>query len=180
MIKKNLFITILLLVFFVGFLFFYHVQKSFFIGSNKICFTESENNKTERFINLYYYIDGKCKIEKTAIFYNNKNITENVKTVLESWLKVAYEEKFLNKKIGLQIASLSNDNTELYISFNSNLLSVDWSIYRKLTCIESLLKTLQNFFDSIHKVNFLVLHESMPDDHLDFSVSWPIGGFIEK
>jgi len=81
--------------------------------------------------------------------------------------------------VSLQNVLISIDETEVYISFDRNLLNEENSTKEKLMLIESLLKTLRDNEITVQQVHLLVHHQEMLDSHLDFSHAWPIIGFLK-
>ena len=80
----------------------------------------------------------------------------------------------------MEAASLSESGQDVFLSFDQIPFLRDWSIFNKLSFVESLLKTIYKANLGIQKITFLVDHQVMEDDHLDFSKSWPVDGFLEN
>ena len=130
-------------------------------------------------VNLYYYKDEKFYTEAiNTVWFTSK--PENLKHLINNWLSFLHDERILNKKVYLESASLSESGQELFLSFDQIPFIRDWSIFNKLCLIESLLKTINKVNLGIQKVVFLVDHQVMEDDHLDFSQGWPVDGFLEE
>ena len=129
-------------------------------------------------INLYYYKDEKFNTESiNTVWFTSKS--ENLKHIINNWLSFLHDERILNKKVYLESASLSESEQDVFLSFDQVPFLRDWSIFNKLCLIESLLKTINKVNLGVQKIIFLVDHQVMEDDHLDFSQSWPVDGFLE-
>jgi len=66
----------------------------------------------------------------------------------------------------------------VYLSFDHNIFAKEETIFKKWMLIEGLLKTLAFNGIAISYVQFLVQHQQLHDAHLDFSLAWPIQGFM--
>ena len=89
------------------------------------------------------------------------------------------EERILEKRVYVDSVALSKDN-QIFFSFDCNPLEKEWSIFKKWNFIESILKTISYADLKFRGVNFLVNHQILEDDHLDFSVEWPLEGFLQQ
>ena len=65
-----------------------------------------------------------------------------------------------------------------YLSFDRTILNKEETIFKKWMLIEGLLKTIASTNLSITQIQFLVQHQQLQDIHIDFSIPWPIHGFI--
>ena len=91
---------------------------------------------------------------------------------------MADDERIVTKKTVLQSALLSQSGTA-YISFDHNVLSKEDPIFKKWMIIEGLLKTIHTNEIPIQQVQFLIQHQQLNDPLLDFSLPWPIHGFMK-
>ena len=142
---------------------------------------------TKKTLNIYYWDNQRWNSEATDTLSSN-NSTKDLKHLVSSWLNLLSEEKILCQKPALQIVLLDQQTKNLYLSFDRALFTGEESTKEKLLVIESLLKTIREHYAvqstqvhqvAIESVTFLVLHQPMPDAHLDFTISWPIKGFLE-
>ena len=60
------------------------------------------------------------------------------------------------------------------------LVNLNDIIFKKWMMIEGVLKTLRENNITVKDVHFLVQHQPLSDPHLDFSVAWPLHGFINS
>ena len=138
---------------------------------------------------IYYHKDGKFSFDKRAIVWNG-SLSSDLKQIINAWLDTIYEEQVSNFRSSL--GNILQANNKIYISFENKIISNDWSINKKWTLIESLLKTIKSSFSqdlslqgqplqdlSLQEIFFFVKNKPMVDDHLDFTVAWPIDGFIQ-
>jgi hypothetical protein len=85
--------------------------------------------------------------------------------------------KIILKKTTLQSALVTSSRI-IYLSFDHNVLNKEETVFKKWMLIEGLLKTILSSNISITHVQFLVQHQQLHDAHLDFSVPWPVHGFM--
>ena len=100
------------------------------------------------------------------------------KHLINNWLSFLHEERVINKKVVLEAVSLEQTDQRAYFSFDQTPLDREWSIFKKWNFIESMFKTIRGSDLNIKYVIFLVGHQSLEDDHLDFSQAWPVEGFL--
>ena len=98
--------------------------------------------------------------------------------LINAWLSLLEEEHILTKKTMLQSALITVSG-HAYLSFDHNILSKEEIIFRKWMLIEGLLKTIAAHDIAITHVQFLVQHQPLHDAHLDFSLPWPLYGFMK-
>lgn len=143
---------------------------------------------------IYYYKDGKFSFDKRAIVWK-KSLSSDLTQIVNAWLDTIYEEQVANFRSSL--GNILQSNNQIYISFENKIIGNDWSINKKWTLIESLLKTIQDASckdsslqgeplqdeslqdASLQEIFFFVKNKPMDDEHLDFTVAWPIDGFIQ-
>lgn len=122
---------------------------------------------------LYYWRDDDLKKERVNfVWLDNK--AEILKLIVGNWLTYMYEERVLEKKVGVDSVSLSMSEQEAYVSFDQIPFLREWSIHKKWRLLDGLLRTVGDAGLGIEKIIFLVRHEIMRDDHLDFSQPWPV------
>lgn len=179
---KNIFKLLLLLFVFLAGIIFFLIQKNillikFFGKNNTESYLIKDNSisyKTE--INLYYFKDYNFYSEKRD-FVIFKDKIETLKHFIGDWLLLLQSEKILKNNINIDFISLSQEQDIVYLSFNRSFLDINWSIFEKWNCIESLLKSLKEAKFKLKEIVFLVDNKVMQDDHLDFSKPWSILGF---
>jgi len=138
----------------------------------------SKNIVLRKKVDLYYWKDRKFNSEKVNMVWFAKKV-ENLKHLINNWLSFLHEERIIYKTVCLESVSLSESEQEVYLSFDQLPFLRDWSTFDKLCFMEALLKTIRNVNLGIMQVKFLVGHQEMEDDHLDFFKPWPIGGYLE-
>ena len=170
------------LLFVFGLLLFFY-QESWFIITCPLIHEETYNplyhqNTSYKTITLYAWSQNKYKKETTEIIHSD-NTTQNIKLLLNSWLQFVDDEHITDKETQIVSVSLSPSKQEAFICLNQYPFEKDWSTYRKLMWIESLLKTLRDNKIHISGIRLLVLHQPLIDDHLNFECSWPISGYLQ-
>ncbi|MFA5075002.1 MAG: hypothetical protein WC436_02755 [Candidatus Babeliales bacterium] len=188
MIKKFTVLIFLLLISFIFGLFFFFIQKEWliiqtpiFCDKKKILLKEAINNSVvvKRKIKFFYFKDDKILIEESDFVWLADE-SENLKYLINNWLCFLHSEHIISKKILVESVCASEVNQTIYISFDKSPLDKDWSVLKKWNFIESLLKTMRDVVSSFKFAIFLIKHQQMKDDHLDFSQPWPIEGFKNR
>ena len=128
---------------------------------------------------VYHYFHGdKWKTEKQEMLWSD-SLEKNIFHTINGWLTLLDEERIIAKKIALQSALISGACCA-YLSFDNNLLGKEEIIFKKWMLIEGLLKTITANNIPIQQVQFLVHHQPLHDVHLDFSLPWPVHGFLKN
>jgi hypothetical protein len=131
----------------------------------------------------FFWRDGRwCSEESMSIWCQN-NTAKNIKKIVNSWIFCLQEESLIDHAVWVQSVALSGDNEDVYISFNRSFINSELSIFKKWVLIEGLLKTIreaiagEEVVQRIKRILFLVNHDHLQDNHLDFSQAWPKDGF---
>ena len=120
-----------------------------------------------------------CK-EEEVILWDPDNMIENCHQLIARWISLAENIRLITSQTILKSTILDQKNQEIFLSFNKSFLPVSLATYDKLMIIEGMLKTVEKNGITFRSYNFLVNHAYMKDSHLDFSISWPLKGFIES
>ena len=136
----------------------------------------SSSNIAKQIVTHIYYKNDTWKKETQELLWTDNN-AKNIHQLINAWLTILDEERITPKKITLQSALISKTDT-LYLSFDHQILYKENSIFNKWMIIEGILKTLVTNNIPINRVQFLVQHQQLNDQHLDFSQPWPIQGFL--
>jgi len=140
-----------------------------------ISFSSEKKHRVQRKeVALYYWKDEKIKKEVDSCIWREggKNSLlegDNIKLVVGNWLSFLYEERVLRKRVGLQSVAICDSEQELLMSFDQAFFARGWSIRSKWQFLDGLCRTIGGLGLQIQSVLFLVNHEEMSDDHLDFS-----------
>ncbi len=132
------------------------------------------NKKT---IALHYFHQDRWKAETHEQLWAD-SAAKNLSQLINTWLTLLDDERIITKKTTLQSALLSEANTA-YLSFDHNLFTKEDPVFKKWMIIEGLLKTIRANISSIQNVQLLVQHQQLQDPHLDFSMPWPLCGFMK-
>lgn len=139
----------------------------------------SAQTNTKKEVKLIFWSNDKWNIETTELIWSPCK-ADNLYHIINNWLLLLDEETIMERKVSLQAVLLSPSEHEAYLSFDRNPFSKECSTFEKWLWIESLLKTIRENDVKIQNIRFLVHHQPMHDNHLDFSRSWPITGFFEN
>lgn len=164
--------------FFTGFLFFavYNQWIIFYAPWHKNIMTVSSEIIQKKQVTHHYFHGDKWKTEKQEMLWQ-ESIEKNIFHVINAWLALLDEEHLTTKKTTLQSALVTSSGT-VYLSFDHNILGKEDTIFKKWMLVEGLLKTIVSNGIAITHVQLLVQHQPLQDAHVDFSMPWPIHGFI--
>ena len=127
-------------------------------------------------VKLYCWKDELVFVENvTLIWFCDK--ADNIKHLVNYWLSFLYEERILDRRVNVESVGLSEFKQEVYLSFDQFPFNREWSIYKKWRLIEALNQTISHASMGIKSMVYLVAHQPMVDEHLDFSLAWPIDSF---
>jgi len=124
-------------------------------------------------VDLYFAKDGAMKKEPSS-FVSCASKAENLKLIIGNWLSLLYEERILEKRVGIGTVSLGSSAHTAYLSFDQSPLQREWSIYKKKRLLDGLCKTIERSRLGIQSLIFLVNNEQMRDEHLEFSRPYTI------
>lgn len=166
-----------------GFL-FYAYQKEWIIlllPNQTVDYQTAQTQKsdvtfTQQKITLFFWKHGQWHKEHTSVIWSS-DAAHNIKTITNNWLTLLEDEKIIDTDIQL-LSAVITSSKELYVSFNKDLCNAQDSTYTKLMIIHGLLKTIHENKIPVQSVRFLVHHQVLIDDHLNFSIPWPITGYI--
>lgn len=130
-------------------------------------------------VTLFYWHHEQWKHEKQEILISQHH-GKNMYQLINAWLLLLDEEGIMYKKVTLQSALLSPTGHNAYLSFDRNPLAKEESAFDKWMWIEGLLKTVRENKIPLQHIQFLVHHQALHDQHLDFSKPWPIQGFMNE
>jgi len=134
--------------------------------------------KERKLVKLYFYNNSWIEEEKELI--QSSNILESLRYIINSWLNISYEEKYILKKIFLDNILIDSKKEVIFLSFSKSFLNKNDSIKKKLYIIESLLKTIRSNNKDIKYIFFLVDNKPMQDYHFNFEKPFPISGYINS
>ncbi len=126
---------------------------------------------------LYFWKQGQWHQESNSIIWSS-DIHATIKTIINHWLTLLEDEKLIDNDIQL-ISVVITPHKELLLSFNKNICNPQDATYHTLMLMHALLKTLHDTKLPIQSVRFLVHHQIMTDDHLNFAIPWPITGYMD-
>ncbi len=182
---NKLFYSLLLILSMTIGLLFHAYQKEWIIlllpfqtSDQAILSLPDHNHYEPKKIPLYFFKHEKWHFEETSIIWSSQ-ITENITAITNNWLMLMEDEKIIDTDIQL-LSAIITENKELFLSFNKDLFDKQSATLYKMMIIESLLKTLRENHISVQSVRFLVHHQTMIDDHINFNISWPMNGYIHS
>lgn len=135
-----------------------------------------DQNLDHHKVQLYFFKHKQWHTEEISSIWSH-DAALNAKTIINNWFILLEDEKIIDKDIQV-ISSIISSSKELYLSFNKEPFNKQDSIYTKLMLIEGLLTTLRENKIPVQSVHFLVHHQALIDDHFNFSISWPLSGYL--
>lgn len=174
----RLHLTISGVAFIAALLFFaiYNQWIIFYAPWQKNVITSSADIIHKKQIAHHYFHGDKWKSEKQEMLWQ-ESVEKNIFHLINAWLTLLDEEHVTIKKTMLQSAIVTPSGVA-YLSFDHNVLGKEETIFKKWMFIEGLLKTIASNDIVITHVQFLVQHQPLQDIHLDFSMPWPLNGFM--
>ncbi len=128
-------------------------------------------------VKLYYWNNEKFFFEEKMILYSSDMIS-TVTELITSWLTMLHEEHPMQKRVNLERVLIDFSGNEAFISFDKYPFFTSSSVFQKLIWIECLLKTVSESGLPLKKVHFLTASKPLVDQHIDFSHSFPITGYL--
>jgi len=132
---------------------------------------------SQKKIVLFFWKHEQWHKEHNSVIWSS-DVTHNVKTIINNLLTLLEDEKIIDTDIQL-LSAVITSNKELFLSFNKDLFNAQAATHAKLMVIHALLKTLHENKIPVQSVRFLVHHQILTDDHLNFSIPWPIMGYVQ-
>jgi len=177
--NKILLIIVSIIMLLFGSLFFLY-QESWIIISlpfqtSSLLLKKSLNISKE--VTLWTWKQHCWNQEITEIIMSD-NVVQNIQLLLNQWFVLLEEEQIIDKLIVVQSVALSASGQEAFISLSQNPFNIQQSTYQKCMMVEGLLKTLRMNTISVQFIRLLVHHQPISDDHLNFTVAWPILGYM--
>lgn len=180
--KKSLLTVIFLIFVLLGALFFAYQQAWIMISLPSRSTQQSgqmHHQTTPKTVTLWFWKNNKWLHEKSEMIYTN-DTAQNMQLLCNIWLQLLEEEHITDKQTTVQSVSLNKSRNEAFISFNQNFLNPQASTYDTCMLIEGLLKTIRHNNIVLSSIRFLVHHQTIQDDRLNFEISWPITGYISS
>jgi hypothetical protein len=128
-------------------------------------------------VNLYFY-NNNSLIKKEHEIIQSDSILESLRYIINSWLSIAYQERYITKKVYLENIAIDNTGKIIFVSFSKPFIGKYISIKKKLYIVESFLKTINSNNSDIRYILFLVDNQPMSDLDINFDCLWPISGYI--
>lgn len=168
----------------IGMIFFCYQQSWIMISFPTTITQYQTNNQVQQSIkpktvSLWIWKHNKWISETSEILYSN-NMSQNIQLLLNNWFQLLEDEQITDKQTIVESVALTKTGHEAFISFNQNPLNAQASTYQTCMFIEGILKTLHNNNTPIKTIRFLVHHQPLLDDRLNFNISWPIEGYIKS
>jgi len=127
-------------------------------------------------ITMFFWKYEKWHKESTNVIWSG-DASYNVKTITNNWLMLLEDEKIIDTDIQL-LSAIITPTKELFLSFNKDIFNFQDATYTKLMIVHGLLKTIHENDIPVQSVRFLIHHQTLIDDHLNFSIAWPIIGYL--
>jgi len=127
-------------------------------------------------VRLFFWHHENWNHEMTELIWSSDD-ADNINALLNRWLTVMEEDGIMEKKVAVESVLISHAD-QAYVSLNQTPFAQESTTYEKTMWIEALLKTIRENQIPVSAIWFLVRHQPLIDNHLDFSNPWPIEGFF--
>jgi len=115
---------------------------------------------------LFFYDKKGCH-EDTISFFGSEVVAQDCFYLISQWLMHAWHKRFIDVPIKCESVIIDPEGTTIFVSFDYSFLNKEWPIFVKINVINSVLKTLHTYHQSLQYVYFLVRHEPFVDPHID-------------
>jgi len=156
------------------------IRLNMFSSTHERVFAQASKNAILRKkVKFYYWINEQvCFEEKSVVWLSDKaNLAKHIANI---WLALLYDEHVVDKRVKIESVALADFGQAAYFSFDQLPINHEWSIHRKWRLFEGLCKTMHGADLGISHLSFLVHHQPLHDDHLDFAQLWPVEGFVPE
>lgn len=184
--KKGFFVLLITALCLIAGIIFFLIQRQWLIiqwtfdsSPHEIAFLQKET-VLKKEITFYWWKNDKFQHEKASLIWREGKNAENLQHIINQWLSFLKGEKIVDPTLTVDSVALGAHEQEAYVSFNQPFPWKEWPIHKKWMLLESLFKTIKSSDSMTKFIMILANNEPMPDDHLDFSHTWPIDGFIEE
>lgn len=126
---------------------------------------------------LYFWKYEKWSFENVS-YITSQDPAHNIKTIAHLYFQLLDDETIIHNDITVNSVVLHQNQQIAFISFNQSPFNPEDHTQAKLMIIEGLLKTLRKNNITVPSIQFLTNHQPLKDDHLDFTVPWPLQGYI--
>lgn len=141
-------------------------------------FAEYAFQQTDKKTLLLFWRTEKEIIKESSECIWTKSASQNIKTVISSWLCSMQNEGLLDKRIKLETVALTPSCSEAFVSFSHTLFEAHMNSIKKWYVIESLFDTIRPLFKELKALRFLIHSQPLYDEHIDFSMSLPVTEFL--
>lgn len=133
----------------------------------------------QKTIQLHFFKDFSWRHEKITVALPAQPATQ-LQLILNKLCFLLEEEKIISSSVQIESIAYTADESELLLSCTKNPFADCTNIYEKMMLLETFLKTIQSNTKSLVLVRFLLFHEPLADDHINFDVAFPSTGYLEK
>ena len=126
---------------------------------------------------LYFWKHDKWLSEKNS-YIKSSDMAQNIQTIAHLYFRLLDDEEIIHNDTTVHSVVLHKNKQIAFVSCNQSPFHAQDSTIKKIMIIEGFLKTLKENKISIPFVQFLTNHQPLQDDHLDFTVPWPLQGYL--
>jgi hypothetical protein len=159
-----------------GMLWYAWLHEWFIITYPHMTHNAQQQTYIKKRVALYYPQSDSVRSEYQELVYTADTATY-LKNIVTAWLTAMHQEGIITKKITVSVC-LGCAQQEAYVSFSDAFLPTQDSLFHQCLLIEGLLKSIREQISSLYKIHFLVNHEPMPHDQLDFTHPWLMNGYL--
>ncbi len=172
--KKNLLLISFFCLLMGSIGYFFYTEKIIILFS-KESFIAKNKDFSNKEISLFTWDQKKTyTIEKINIIPTNNN-SNNIHHIITCWMN----NNNTNNNCCLQRNSISHDGKNIFLHFNHSPFNKNLSIYKKLSWIQGLFKTISEYDNKLKNVYLFKENLPLDDYELDFSHGWNIQGYLK-
>ena len=128
---------------------------------------------------LYFFKNQQWLHENITVSAPQDDLKQ-LEIILNKLCTLLEEEHLISSNIQIHNIACTADESELLISCTKNPFTDCKNIYEKLILLETFLKNIRKHTKQLFHVRFLLLHEPLRDEHINFSIAFPSTGYLEK
>jgi hypothetical protein len=172
--------VILCIISMLGGVFFLALQQQWLIihvvAPYRVTNFNSSGDFAVRHINYTYHKHDEQRFHQQEIIWDS-DIQLCALRLISSYWELLEDEKIITSRVTVDTACFNDQKNELIVSFSHNPFNDQQTVAARMTIIEDLLMNVRSHFPQLKQVRFLMRHEPLIDNLLEFSFSWPITGF---
>jgi hypothetical protein len=178
MIDKKQIALISILVVVAGIIFFaYQESWVLLIFSSKKTTEQIQIDSKPTEVTLFFWKHDKWNSEKNS-YIQSSDPANNIQTIAHLYFRLLDDEEIIHNDTTVNSVVIHKNNQIAFVSCNQSPFHAQDSTRKKIMIIQGFLKTCKENNMCIPYIQFLINHQPLQDDHLDFTIPWPLSGYL--